>query len=133
MKTVQPLFLKNIFVCLLLVTQSIHTQAQATSNGLEINTSGGSPWNQLLAGDKLLVNGQLLDPAGQSLDLTKGTRVLNLEFAHQKNLLIAKTNKHLFIIDTKGFKVINDFNYPETNEAGSMNGLAVDNDDSTIY
>ena len=125
MKTVQLL----LFVCLL-AAQSI--QAQEMSKSPDTGKSVPS-WNQQLAGDKLLVNGQLLNPAGQSLDLARGTRVLNLEFARQKSLLIAKTNRSLTIIDAKDFKVLGQLDYPEKKEGGSMNGLAVDDNDSTIY
>ncbi|HMF70009.1 MAG TPA: hypothetical protein VK616_00965, partial [Flavitalea sp.] len=86
-----------IFVCLLLSFQSI--EAQDTSNIPEPRKDKRKPvdtsWTNFLARDKLLVNGQVLNPAGQSLSLAKGTRVLNLAFAHQKNLLIAKTNRRM--------------------------------------
>ncbi|MCU7551604.1 hypothetical protein OCK74_20955 [Chitinophagaceae bacterium LB-8] len=133
MKTRQHFF-KNIFVCLLLANQSI--QAQVISNIPEpkkdIRKPVDTSWNQLLAGDKLLPTGHLLNPAGQSLSLTTGTRVLNLELAHQKNILIAKTNKQLSLIDAKDFKTLGHFEYLDK-ESGSMNGLAVDSNDSTIY
>lgn len=128
MKNVLPLFL---FVCILSVAQT--TQAQVTEPRKDVRKPVDTAWNQYSVGDRLLVNSHLLNPAGQSLQLTKGDRVLNLEFAHQKDLLIAKTNRHLSVIDAKDFKVINHIDYPEKNEAGSMNGLAVDSNDSTIY
>ncbi|HTE23812.1 bifunctional YncE family protein/alkaline phosphatase family protein [Flavitalea sp.] len=123
-----------IFVCLLLSFQSI--EAQDTSNIPEPRKDKRKPvdtsWTSFLAGDKLLVNGQVLNPAGQSLSLAKGTRVLNLAFAHQKNLLIAKTNRRITFIDAKDFKKLDSFDYQDK-ESGSMNGLEVDSNDSTIY
>ncbi|OQP54285.1 hypothetical protein A4H97_22635 [Niastella yeongjuensis] len=122
--------MKNIpflFVCLLLASAVQNLQAQEVSPSVDTVS-----WNKLLAGDKLLVNSQLFNPAGQSLNLTKGTRVMNLDLAQQRNFLIAKNNKDLSIIDANGFKVISRFEY-EKKEAGSMNGLAVDANDSTIY
>jgi YVTN family beta-propeller protein len=134
MKTGQHFFLKNILGCLLLVAQSM--QAQVISNSPEPRKDVRKPvdttWKQLLAGDKLLPNGQLLNPAGQSLNLTKGARVLNLEFAHQQHLLIAKTNRRLSFINAKDFQSLGDFDYLDK-ESGSMNGLAVDDNVSTIY
>jgi len=91
-----------------------------------------SSWNHYLAGDKLLSNGQLLNPAGQSLNLKEGTRVLNLALAYRNNLIVAKTNRALCFIDAKDFKALGSFNYPDKDE-GSMYGLAVDKNDSTIY
>lgn len=123
-----------IIVCILLSVQSI--EAQDTSNipepGKDLRKPGDTSWTRFLAGDKLLVNGHLLNPAGQSLSLARGTRVLNLAFAHQKNLLIAKTNKLIYFIDAKEFKTIGSFEYQDK-ESGSMNGLELGSNDSTIY
>ncbi|MEX6689545.1 alkaline phosphatase family protein [Danxiaibacter flavus] len=123
-----------LFACLLLATQNIKAQviSDVPEPRPDIRKPVDTSWNHFLSGDKLLANGQLLNPAGQSLSLAKGTRVLNLEFAHQHNLLIAKTNRRLYFIDAKDFKTLNSFEYPDK-EAGSMNGLTVDKNDSTIY
>jgi YVTN family beta-propeller protein len=91
-----------------------------------------STWKQSLAGDTLLANGQLLRPAGQSMNLSSDTRVLNLALAHQKRLLIAKTNKRISFIDASEFRVLGSFDYQDK-ESGSMNGLAIGSNDSTIY
>lgn len=127
-------FLINIFVCLILTTQNIQAQVSSVvpEPRKDIRKPVDTSSTQLWAGDKLLANGQSLNPAGQSLSLTKGTRVLNLELAHQKNILIAKTNSRLCFIETKDFKTVSYFDYLDK-ESGSMNGLAVDNNDSTIY
>ena len=134
MKTGQNFFLKNIFVCLLLAMQNIQAQEASSIPELkkDVRKPVDSSWNQFLSGGQRLANGQLLKPAGQSLSLTKGTRVLNLEFARHNNILIAKTNKQLSIIDAKNFKTCGYFDYFDK-ESGSMNGLAVDKNDSTIY
>jgi len=131
MKIAQSLFSTKIVACVLLFVQSV--QAQEIIDSVNTNISKDTSWNKLLAGDKLLVNSQLLNPAGQSVNIVKGDRVLNLEFVHQQHLLVAKTNRHLSIIGVKDFKVIQHFDYPEEKEIGSMNGLAVDGNDSTIY
>jgi YVTN family beta-propeller protein len=134
MKTGQDFFLKNIFVCLVLAAQSLEAQVTPVvpEPRKDIRKPADTSSNRLSAGDNLLANGHLLMPAGESLSLTKGTRVLNLEFAHQKNILIAKTNKRLSFIDAKEFKTFGYFDYLDK-ESGSMNGLAVDENDSTIY
>ena len=77
-------------------------------------------------------NSELFSPAGQSLDLAKGTRVLNLELAQQKKFVVVKQNKGISVIDADSFKLITQAVY-EKGEAGSMYGLAVDGNDSTVY
>ena len=80
----------------------------------------------------MFVNSELFNPAGQSLDLAKGTRVLNLDLAQQKKFVVVKKNTGLTVIDADSFKVIDQFSY-EKGIAGSMYGLAVDDNDSTLY
>ncbi len=123
-------FPKIIFVCFLLAVQSI--QAQVTEPHKDIRKPVDSASGKSVAGDKPLANGQLLSPAGQSLSLTKGARVLNLEFVHQQQILIAKTKRQLALIYAKDFKPLSSFDYPDK-ESGSMNGLTVGDNDSTIY
>lgn len=89
-------------------------------------------WSQLSAGDKMFVNSQLFNPAGQSLNLAKGTRVLNLELTRQNKFLVVKNLSGLCVADANGFKIIDQFVY-EKGEAGSMYGLTVSSNDSTIY
>ncbi|WP_114940751.1 bifunctional YncE family protein/alkaline phosphatase family protein [Mucilaginibacter endophyticus] len=89
-------------------------------------------WNKLSAGDRMFVNSQLFNPAGQILDLPKGTRVLNIELARQKKFLVSKSNKGLAVISADSFKVVNQFEY-EKGESGSMYGLAIGSNDSTVY
>ena len=129
---------KLMIIVLLLICCGfrVNTNAQKISNTPErrkdIRKPADTSWNQLSAGDKMFANSQLFNPAGQSLNLAEGTRVLNLDLARQKKFLIAKNNNDLCIIDANDFKVIDHFNY-EKEEAGSMYGLAVDSNDSTIY
>jgi YVTN family beta-propeller protein len=98
----------------------------------DINGPVDTSWGRLSAGDQMFVNSQLFNPAGQSLDLAKGTRVLNLELVQQNKFLVAKSLSGLCVINASGFKVSDQFVY-EKGEAGSMNGLAVSSNDSTIY
>ncbi len=89
-------------------------------------------WTRWRVGDKLSAHGQLIMPAGQSLELMKGDRIMNLEFVHGKNLLVVKTNRHISIVNARDFRVISHNSYPDPKEIGSMNGLTVASDDSTI-
>jgi YVTN family beta-propeller protein len=90
-----------------------------------------SSWEQFLAGDKIFSNGELFDPAGKSLSLNRGTRILNLEFAKKRHFLVSKSNRGLTVIDANSFTVADQFGYEK--EAGSMYGLSVDDNDSTVY
>lgn len=130
MRIGQSLFPKIIFAGLLLAAQ--HLQAQEIVPHKDIRKPVDTAWSHSLAGDKLLANAQLLNPAGQSLNLAKGSRVLNLEFVQRQHILIAKTNRQLAIVDATDFKTLGSIDYPDK-ESGSMNGLAVDDNDSTIY
>ncbi|MGL1539787.1 hypothetical protein ACSTHW_23500, partial [Vibrio parahaemolyticus] len=73
-----------IFSCLLVFT----SLAQKTSHEF-IDTKNhtqkviDTPWNELAAGNKMFSNSTMFNPAGQLLDLQKGTRVMNLGFAHK--------------------------------------------------
>ena len=102
--------------------------AAAQSVRAPVDTS----WVQLSAGDKMFANSELFSPAGQSLDLAKGTRVLNLDLAQQKKFVVVKKNTGIAVIDAASFKVTSQFGY-EKGEAGSMYGLTVDDNDSIVY
>jgi YVTN family beta-propeller protein len=118
---------------LLLGNQSIQAQApKVPERRKDVKAPVDTSWNQLSAGDKMFVNSQIFNPAGQSLDLVKGTRVLNLELARQNKFLVSKNNKGLYVINADNFKVVNQFDY-EKDELGSMYGLTVDSNDTTIY
>lgn len=132
MKVPQSIIASVFLPLFLLGSQSIQAQApKAPERRKDVKSPVDTSWNQLSAGDKMFVNSQIFSPAGQSLDLAKGTRVLNLELAQQKKFLVSKNNKSLSVIDAKGFNVVNQFEY-EKGESGSMFGLAVGND-STVY
>ena len=91
-----------------------------------------SAWVEHTAGDKMFSNSLLFKPAGQSLNLAKGTRVLNLCLAQQGKFLVVKKNNGLAVVDAERFTVASQQGY-EKSEGGSMYGLTLDSDDSTIY
>src|ERR1700712_1019584 len=99
MKIPQSFLIKSLCLpFLLLFSQYLEAQAQATpERRKDVKAPADTSWNQLSAGDKMFVNSQVFNPAGLSLDLAKGTRVLNLELAHQNRLLISKSNKGLAV------------------------------------
>jgi len=133
MKISQSIFIASAFLpFLLLGSQSIQAQAPKTPElRKDVKAPIDTSWN-LSAGDKMFANSQTFDPAGQSLDLAKGTRVLNLKLARQNEFLISKNNNGLSVINAGNFKVVNQFEY-EKDESGSMYGLAVCSNDSTVY
>lgn len=134
MKIPQSIFITSaILSILLLSSQSLQAQAPKTpERRTDVKAPVDTSWNQLSAGDKMFVNSQIFNPAGQSLDLAKGTRILNLELARQNKFLVSKSNQGLSVISADNFKVVNQFDY-EKDESGSMYGLAVDGNDSTVY
>ncbi|WP_121812203.1 bifunctional YncE family protein/alkaline phosphatase family protein [Mucilaginibacter kameinonensis] len=106
--------------------------AKAPQKRKDVKAPVDTSWNKLSAGDRMFVNSQLFNPAGQTLDLPKGTRILNIELARQKKFLVSKSNKGLTVISADSFKVVNQFEY-EKGESGSMYGLAIGSNDSTVY
>ena len=91
-----------------------------------------SSWRQLSAGSKIFANSELFVPAGQSLDLARGTRVMNIELVQGKKFLVVKGNPVISIVATDSFKLAGTAAY-EKDEVGSMYGLAVDENDATVY
>jgi len=89
-------------------------------------------WRQLLAGNQLFANSELFNPAGQILNLAQGTRVLNLDLAQHQKFVVVKKNTGITVVSADSFKVISQFDY-EKDEAGSMFGLTLDDNDSTLY
>jgi YVTN family beta-propeller protein len=134
MKVPQSIFITGVFLpFLLLASTRILAQTPKTAERRkDVKAPVDTSWNQLSAGDKMFVNSEIFNPAGQSLDLAKGTRVLNLELARQKKFLVSKNNRGLTVISADSFKVVNQFDY-EKGESGSMYGLAIDGNDSTVY
>jgi len=124
----------NVIVCSLLVL-STTAQNNVTTNPKSTTAKIAeqeSAWTNLTAGDQLFPNSTLFNPAGQILDLVKGTRVLNLGMAKQGKFLVVKNNNGITVVDAAGFSVASQFNY-EKKESGSMFGLSMDGDDSTVY
>ena len=98
----------------------------------DVKSPVDTSWSQASAGENMFVNGDLFTPAGQTLDLAKGTRVLNLDLARQNKFLVSKNMIGLAVIDAGRFTVANEFAF-EKEEPGSMYGLTVDTNDSTVY
>lgn len=117
--------------CLLLVFSAV-AQTSAPEKRKDVRAPVDTAWGHFTAGDKMFVNSQLFSPAGQSLDMPDETRVMNVALAQQNKILVTKTNIGLTVVDAGSFKTANQFAY-EKDEAGSMYGLAVDDNDSTIY
>ena len=128
----QKLISTLICSLLLLSAAAQPTVTKTPDRRKDVRAPVDTSWGQLSAGDKMFSNSELFSPAGQSLDLAKGTRVLNLELAQQKKLVVAKYNKGVAVIDADSFKLITQSAY-EKGEAGSMYGLAVDGNDSSVY
>lgn len=100
-----------------------------------------SRWQDMLAWkDKsnLAQTGHLINPAG---DLARVTgRVMSVAVAKQGKFLVAKTDRRLVVVNTTDFKVVRQNLIAEKDDAaekgaegGSMHGLVVGSDGSTIY
>src|SRR6185312_10179790 len=85
MKIPHSCFITGVFLSfLLLASQSMQAQtSKSPERRKDVKSPVDTSWNQLSAGDKMFVNSQVFNPAGQSLDLAQGTRVMNLELARQ--------------------------------------------------
>lgn len=90
-------------------------------------------WTKLMVGDQLSSFGHLVTPAGKSLELKENGRVVNIILAQGQRLLIVKTDRRLSVVDAVEWKEIDSFDLPAARDGGSMHGLAVAQDDSTIY
>lgn len=123
----------SYFLLISMVASAQKQQVNQWGNKLDITTIDSS-WTKLRVGDKLSSFGQVVHPAGTSLQLMKGDRVMNLELVQNKKFLIAKTNNHLSVIDASDFKILNQVGFPKKDDdGGSMYGLAIAKDDSTVY
>jgi YVTN family beta-propeller protein len=96
-------------------------------------TQADSTWQKMLVGNSLSSFGHVVKPEGISIELEKRERIVSLVLAQNKKFLVIKTDRHLSIIDADNFKLLSQNPFPEKNDGGSMHGLAVGNDDSTIY
>ena len=134
MKIPHSIFITSVFLSFFIAgSQTLHAQnPKSPEKRKDVKSPVDSSWKKLSAGNDMFVNSQLFNPAGQSLDLAQGTRVMNVELARQAKFLVSKNNIGLSVIDADGFTVTNQFEY-EKDEAGSMYGLTVDGNDSTVY
>lgn len=131
MRAYYPTLATGLFLSFLVIGNQC-VKAQSPTPRKNVKAPVDTSYNQLSAGKTMFVNSEVFAPAGQSLDLPKGTRVLNLELAHQHKFLVSKSNKGLAVIDADSFRVVNQFNY-EKEESGSMYGLAMSGNDSTVF
>ncbi len=96
-------------------------------------------WTMLKAWDNgrsgLSQIGHSIHPAGESLRVPG--RVLGIAVAQGGKYLVAKTDACLAVVDIATFKSVKQFRYPEVsrrqNDQGSMHGLAVSLDGTTVY
>jgi len=128
----QKLFSTLSCFLLLLSAAAQSTATKTAERRKDVRAPVDTSWGELSAGSKLFANSELFSPAGQTLDLTKGTRVLNLDLVQQKKFVVVKKNTGISVIAAGSFKVISQFDYKK-GESGSMYGLAVDDNDSTVY
>lgn len=79
----------------------------------------------------LAQTGFTLDPPGKFLRIN--SKVMSLALVQKGKFLVAKTLTKLAIVDADSFQVIQQYDFPVRGDGGSMHGLAVAPDDSTIY
>ena len=98
------------------------------------STSENTPWETLRAwsdNSNLAQTGHLLNPAGKSLRATG--RVMSLALAKGGRFLVVKTDARLGIVDADTFTMLKEYPFPQEKDGGSMHGLAVGGDGSTVY
>jgi YVTN family beta-propeller protein len=124
----------KVLVCFLFTLSAAaqHTTAVNPKNGNGERSLADNAWGAFTAGDKMFTNSMLYNPAGQTLGLEKGSRVLNLVLAQQGKFLVVKKNNGLAVIDADRFTMASALDY-EKKESGSMFGLTMDANDSTVY
>ena len=79
---------------------------------------------------KLAQTGHLINPAGKSVRLTG--RVMSISLAREGKYLAVKTDARLAIVEVNEFVVLKEYPFPK-GDGGSMHGLAVSPDGSTVY
>ncbi|MFD2874236.1 bifunctional YncE family protein/alkaline phosphatase family protein [Mucilaginibacter ximonensis] len=127
------LFIGFCVTVLLSGYQDLHAQSKKTpEKRRDVKSPVDTAWNQASAGNQMFANSELFNPAGKSLDLDKGTRIMNVELARQSKFLVSKSNRGIAVIKADSFKVVNQYDY-EKGESGSMYGLAIGSNDSTVY
>lgn len=90
-------------------------------------------WTKLMVGDQLSSVGHVVMPAGTSISLKEKVRVMNISLVQDKRFLIVKTDGCTSVVDADNFKEINTPIFPDKTDGGSMYGIAIANDDSTVY
>lgn len=105
---------------------------QKGSTALEPNQID-STWNKMLVGNTLSSFGHIVKPEGISIELGKKERILNLVLAQDKKFLVVKSDKYLSVVDADNFKVMSQNAFPDKKDGGSMYGLALGKDESTVY
>lgn len=90
-------------------------------------------WTKLTVGNQLSSAGYVVQPAGTSLALPEGDRVMSMVLVQHNNYLIIKTDGHLSVVNAVDFKVVENHKFPDKNDGGSMFGIAKASDDSTIF
>lgn len=102
-------------------------------NALLESTAMDSTWQKMQVGKVLSSFGQIVKPEGVCIELEKGERIMSLALAQNKEFLVLKTEAHLSVVDADDFKVLSQNSFPDNKDGGSMNGIAIGNDDSTVY
>lgn len=107
-------------------------------NEHRVTTPGNQPeagaWETMQAWNhesNLAQTGQLLNPAGKSLRVAG--RVMSIALARGGRFLAVKTDSRLAMVDTDSFTVVKEYPFPQPKDGGSMHGLAVSGDGSTIF
>jgi DNA-binding beta-propeller fold protein YncE len=118
-------------LCVLSTAAQQPKKISAKGNKYEIKQVD-SAWIAFKAGEKMFSNSTLFNPAGQVLDFEKGTRVMNLSLAQKSKFLLVKKNNGMAVVNIEAFTTVSQLGF-EKNESGSMYGLTVDNNDSTVY
>ena len=82
-------------------------------------------------GSNLTQIGYLLNPAGETLGCNG--RVLALCAVHDGKFLVAKTDRGAVLVEAAGFKVLQQLDFPGKGDGGTMHGIAVGPDGSTVW
>jgi YVTN family beta-propeller protein len=89
-------------------------------------------WIRMQVGSLLSSVGHLVKPAGTTIKLDENERVMNMALARNKKFLVIKSDVFLSVVDAESFKLISKTKFPDK-DGGSMHGLAISKDDSTVY
>ena len=95
--------------------------------------NGNQDWQKLAVGSILSSAGHIVKPEGMAIPFESRERILNVTLARNKKFVVVKSDRHLSIVDADNFKLNNKNNFADKDDGGSMNGLVVASDDSTVY